>query len=254
MSEPTVDSQASPQPDRGETLLELRDHARQSYLAYLDQHGLPVDYLTMSEYARKRLNISEHDLLALSNESYECVAVAYEVQVVDRAEEIAENRALAAGLAAAKVIQEIKIARLPVAEAEIWRQENRIRLIEQLWIGNRWAEPWTNLINQEFPGEGPTDEDIEQFIKRAPEELMMQQHAAAERGELVGKFRDVLVAHAYPAPDSEQASLSVLAYLKQISRYQSYRATELADELQQVMMRTSYPQHPAWQRLTGEYF
>lgn len=63
------------------------------------------------------------------------------------------------------------------------KQEHRLGEIKALWLAGEWREPWIALIDEEFPGAGPSDEDIENFIRSAGDAALesFKQHDEFER-------------------------------------------------------------------------
>ena len=131
--------------------------------------------------------------------------------------------------------------------------ELRLSAIELLWGGDLWQEPWISLINQEFPGEPPTDEDFAAFMVRKIERIPHEEKSARQRHLLNQELITLFASYGYVPWPQDEPVISLLIHYIQLAHLGMEPNEIKGTLLEAIQQKTSQPNHPVWSEITKVY-
>ncbi|HEX4662657.1 MAG TPA: hypothetical protein VH144_03510 [Candidatus Saccharimonadales bacterium] len=182
-------------------------------------------------------------------------------EFVEGAAEVHSLHSLLANLAVQRAILDVG-AKVTVADNQAYLDhlaQTRYDIIKSMWLNNQWHEPWTDLVNQEFPGEGPSTADIESFIaqtgEKAESDLVIKEYI----DERITQITTMLEQAGYDTSPSDLAILPPLIqamYL--IEKYQDnevfvkHKGVLISDTRDKIMQLATDPMHPVWREILDQ--
>src|SRR6266550_839820 len=133
-------------------------------------------------------------------------------------------------------------------------KSTRQEIIRNLWLEGLWQEPWISLVNQEIPGEGPTNADFEMFIQEAGDKVQQKLEIITYREQMFDQLMERLIGAGY-APEERDAivlhQLIVMIYRAGLSGNDKLAVGAASRDL---LVNASNPQHPVWEQIMQEFF
>lgn len=131
--------------------------------------------------------------------------------------------------------------------------------VRTLWFDRLWREPWVSLVNQEFPGSGPTLEELDRWEAQRPDFELREVEANAELAELKGEMQQLACECGYPLDENVEDLFVITSFATMVvclrdESYAELTPAQRREYAMKSMATASVPDHPAWQVLLDRYF